>query len=304
MDDIEEISLYELILIIIKGWKLILISVLVALGLAIGIYLSNNTPTYSSNLTGTIFFTKDQITDIGQVSLPYTKSEEFAPILKDEEFIQFVSNELDIDANVVNSTLTINSPNVSDFMFNVTSSNQEYNELLLSKIEDFSEKYINYIASKNAVEQVNYTQNLKLDSLEKQLNEKIRSLDYLNTELQSTDKFLGNNVNPAYSSLLSYITRFEFEKKELEFAIDDVKEYSPIINNFIATNTSFTDYLTSAQELSISNIVIEFKEVESIKSYRFNAKTLFPISIILGGMLGIFIIFFKNYWTSNFSKKN
>lgn len=304
MNEIEEISLYELIQIIIKGWKTIIISTLVTLLLAIGVYLINNSPTYSSNLIGSVFFTKDQITDIGLYSFPYSKSEDFTLMLKDKEFIQFISNELNINDNEISSNLNISSPNAIEFVPNISSSNQINNDLILNKIKEYSEKYVNYVASKNAVEQVKHTHNQKLDSLDKQLSDKNRLLEYLNKELENTDKFLGNNINPSYSSLLSYKTRLEFERTELEFAKNDIEEVSLKVNDFISKNTSFQDYLSNNQEISISNIEIIYEPIQTIVSYKFNLKTLIPISIILGSMIGIFIVFFKNYWISNLNKKN
>ena len=304
MNEIEEISLYELIQIIIKGWRTIIISTLVTLLLTIGVYFLSNSPTYSSNLIGTVFFTKDQITDVGQYSFPYSKSEDFAIMLKDKEFIQFLSSELEISESDIRSNLSISSPNTTEYLLNITSSNQTNNDTILSKIKEYSEKYMNYVASKNAIEQIKHTQTQKLDTLEKQLRDKNRLLEYLNIELENTDKLLGTNINPSYSSLLSYKTRLEFERTELEFAVKDIEENSVKINDFIDNSESYKDYLSNDQELSISNIEIEYDQIQTTEVYRFNAKTLFPIAGLLGIMLGIFIVFFKNYWISSSNKKS
>ena len=304
MNEIEEISLYELIQIIIKGWRTIIISTLVTLLLTIGVYFLSNSPTYSSNLIGTVFFTKDQITDVGQYSFPYSKSEDFALMLKDKEFIQFLSSELEISESDIRSNLSISSPNTTEYLLNITSSNQTNNDTILSKIKEYSEKYMNYVASKNAIEQIKHTQTQKLDTLEKQLRDKNRLLEYLNIELENTDKLLGTNINPSYSSLLSYKTRLEFERTELEFAVKDIEENSVKINDFIDNSESYKDYLSNDQELSISNIEIEYDQIQTTEVYRFNAKTLFPIAGLLGIMLGIFIVFFKNYWISSSNKKS
>lgn len=304
MNEIEEISLYELIQIIIKGWRTIIISTLVTLLLTIGVYFLSNSPTYSSNLIGTVFFTKDQITDVGQYSFPYSKSEDFAIMLKDKEFIQFLSSELEISESDIRSNLSISSPNTTEYLLNITSSNQTNNDTILSKTKEYSEKYMNYVASKNAIEQIKHTQTQKLDTLEKQLRDKNRLLEYLNIELENTDKLLGANINPSYSSLLSYKTRLEFERTELEFAVKDIEENSVKINDFIDNSESYKDYLSNDQELSISNIEIEYDQIQTTEVYRFNAKTLFPIAGLLGIMLGIFIVFFKNYWISSSNKKS
>lgn len=299
MNEMEEISLYELIQIILKGWKTILISTIVTLLLTIGVYFISNTPTYSSNLIGTIFYTKDQITDVGQYSFPYSKSEDFAIKLKDKEFIQFISSKLKINESDISSSLNISSPNTIEYVLNIASSNLTTNDAILNKIKEYSEKYMNYVASKNAIEQIKRAQTQKLNTLNKQLSDKNRLLEYLNIELENTDKFLGNNINPTYSSLLNYKTRIEFEKTELEFALKDFDEISVKVNDFISKCTSFQDYLSSNQQLSISNIEIEYGQIQTTKAYRFNAKTLFPIASLLGFMLGVFIVFFKNYWISS-----
>lgn len=304
MNEVEEITLYELVLIIAKGWELILISVLITLGLAIGLYFSNNIPTYTSILTGTVLYNKDQITDIGQVTFPYSKSEDFALILNDKEFIDFLSNKMNVDVNLISSTLKISAPNTNDIIINYSSTNKDFSYSLLNKIELYSEKYINYVASSNALKQVNNLQNLKKYNFDKQLIEKNRLIDYLNTEITNTDKYLGNNINPTYSSLLNYKARLDFEKREIEFALNDINETSLKIDELYLKNKSFQSYLSSPQDIKISSIDINFEKMYTTESYRFNAKTLFLLSIILGGMFGVFIVFFRNYWISNSYKKN
>lgn len=299
MNDVEEISLYELIMMISKGWKTILITTVITIGLSIGVYVFNNQPSYESQTTGLIVFNQNQFTDIGLYSFPYSKSEDIALMLKDKEFTQLLSSELSIDEDNISSNLHINAPNATEYVLSISSSDQTNNELILNMIKEYSEKYVNYVASKNAAEQIKHAQAQKQDSLDNQISDKNRLLGYLNSELKDIDMFLGNNINPAYSSLLSYKTRLEFEKTELEFSKNDIEEVSIIANDFLSNNASFQDYLSTNQELLISDIMIEYGQIQTNEVYQFNAKTLFPIAGLLGIMLGIFIVFFKRYWISN-----
>jgi len=302
MNEYEEISLKELILIILKGWKLIIYTVFIFLSIAIILFFTLNKPTYITQSNGSIIYIQEQNTEFGTYKIPYSKTEDFILILKSNEFYEYISEKTDIDIEELNNSINFSVINTNEFQVTVSNNIEESTKKIHDAVIAYSNQYISYVATYNAMNQINITLNLKLTTLDKLLVEKTNISSYLENELNHTTMLISNNINPIYSSLSNQWIQTKKEIAEIDFSISDINVNIPKINTFNSTILTFKDYLSTNNYSEILKIEIKHYHILSTESYRFSVKTIFPISVILGLMVGVFIIFFKNYWL-NSSKK-
>lgn len=299
MNEVEEISLYELILMIIKGWRTIILITIILILLSVGVFIFFNKPTYVTQTSASLTFNQVQYTDIGEYTFPYTKPEEFITILKNEEFIEYIASETNLEQLMLVNSVTYNVKNSNEINISVSNSNKEMSSKILNIIKENSESFLNYYLSNEAINKLKLSKTIKLKSLNKNLLDLIRIISYLENKLLETKIYLGNNINPEYSSIVNVLEIRKTDKKVLEFNINDLEEDIKLIDEFNSSIISFNDYLNSDSDLLISKLEMNFKDNKSNETYQFNAKTLFPISGLLGIMLGVFIVFFKRYWHTN-----
>lgn len=299
MNEVEEVSLYELIMMITKEWKTILITAVITIGLSIGVYVFYNQPSYESQSTSSIIFYQNQYTDLGEYTFPYSKAEDFIKILKNEDYVSFIASKTKLDKSIISSSITYTVKDLNKFVVKVSNSNSDTTNIILKTLLANNEDYLNYYLSDEALVKLNLLKTLQLKSLNKNLDGANRVISFLEIKLDETNLYLGSNINPEYSSLINILESRKTAVKEIEFNISDIEESLKLIDAFNSNILSFEDYLILDSKLLISDLKLKYDDVQSFESYRFIAKTLFPIAALLGIMLGIFIVFFKRYWTSN-----
>lgn len=299
MNEVEEISLYELIMMIAKGWKTIFLTTVITIGLSIVVYVFYNQPTYESETTSSIIFIQKQYTDVGEYTFPYSKSEEFIKILKDDDYLKFIANATNIDKSIISNSITYTVKDLNKFVVNVSNSNSETTDIILKSLFENNEDFLNYYLSDEALVKLELSKNLELRLLNKNLIDANRIIGFLENKLVETSLYLGSNINPEYSSIVNVLESRETIKKEIEFSINDVEESIKLIETFNTQVRTFKDYLDMDSKPLIADLKLNYDENQSIESYKFNAKTLFPIAGLLGIILGVFIVFFKHYWVSN-----
>lgn len=299
MNDVEEISLYELILLITKGWKIILITTITTVLLSFGVYLFYNQPNYESQTTGSIAFIQTQFTDIDKYTFPYSKSEDFIKILKNEDYFKFIATKTNLDKSLISESITYSVKDSNEIILSVSNSNPEITSTIMKSLKENNQSFLNYFLSNEVVMNLDLSKNTKLKSFNRELIVINRIITYLENKLVETNVYLGSNINPEYSSIINELESRKTEIKELEFNISDVEESIKLIDEFKSTILSFNDYLNSDSKLLISELELNYEDNQSFEAYRFSAKTLFPIASILGIMLGVFIVFFKHYWLTN-----
>lgn len=303
MQEYEEISLRDLILLLLKGWKLIATTTIVVMAITIGVFFTLNSTTYSASTQVKLAFKPDFTSKFGQYTLPQTKAEDFVASLKDEAFIDFLSTLSEYNSNQLKSVLTFTPTNTTDFTINVTGSSAEEPVVIISAVKESAEKYINYVVSKKMFTTFGTSYNAKLVGLEKLDSDKRKMLTYFETELKSTTPLLNNNVvNPVFSSLSAHLVQVKASLAEIDFSAIETKEYLNEIENNLDNLKTFDDFKMNNYNFDSPKIELSFKEIIQNESLRFNAKTLFPVSLILGVMLGVFIVFFKNYWVGSGSR--
>ena len=140
MNEVEEISLYELLTMITKEWKTIIFTMFIMIGLSICVYVFYNKPTYESQITGSIIFNQNQYTDIGEYTFPYSKSEEFIKMLKDDEYLSFIAAKTKLDKSIISNSITYTVKDLNKFVLNVSNSNIETTNIILEVLMENSEE--------------------------------------------------------------------------------------------------------------------------------------------------------------------
>ena len=304
MQEYEEISLRDLILLLLKGWKLIATTTIVVMAITIGVFFTLNSTTYSASTQVKLAFKPDFTSKFGPYTLPQTKAEDFVALLKEDAFIDNLSTLTEYSSDQLNSILTLTPINTTDFTINVTGSSAEEPAIIISALEGSAEKYINYVVSKKMFITFETSYNAKLVGLEKLDSDKQKMLTYFETELKSTTPLLNNNVvNPVFSSLSAHLVQVKASLAEIDFSAIETKEYLNEIENNLDNLKTFDDFKMNNYSFDSPKIELSFNEIIQNESLRFNAKTLFPVSLILGIMLGVFIVFFKNYWINSSNLK-
>lgn len=303
MNDYEEISLKELIQIVLKGWKIILASVLVMLGISVILFFTYNSTTYITQTSETLIYTEEQYTEIGIYELPFSEVKDFLLLYNNSKLNQFISKKLNISVDELNDSIKYKSLGGNEYQVTVSNSSKENNKIIHEAILDYSSEYINYAVSDKGISLIDISLNQELALLNKTVSEKTIIANHLENELNQTTMIISNNINPIYSSLSDQWILTKKEILEAEILINEININIPRIDEYKSKILTFEDYLTFKPRLSVSKIEIIHDNILNSESARFSAKTLFPVSIILGLMLGIFIVFFKKYWDSS-TKRN
>ena len=189
--------------------------------------------------------------------------------------------------------------NTHEFSISISSENDDEAMIIMRTLEEHSENYINFIVSEKMFSTFETSFKTKLIGMEKNRFDKQKMITYFEAELVKTNPLLNNNlINPVFSSLSSHLVQAKATIAELDFSMVENKELSTEIKDTLEKLATFEEYLKVDQKLDTPHVKLDFKDAKQSESQRFSATTLFPVSLILGIMLGIFVVFFKNYWTS------
>lgn len=141
----DEISLKELIMALIKNWKLIVAFIVVAGVLALGYVMVIADEVYEASLEGSISVPGSVSTRYGGYSFPTTDKMDFLNVVYSNKVIQETLNELGLVEATVNgfkNAITIETEEESTrFTFKVTGSSPEDAQLrLLTLVENFEDE--------------------------------------------------------------------------------------------------------------------------------------------------------------------
>lgn len=300
MQEYEEISLRDLILVLLRGWKIIIATTVVILVISIGVFFTMNSTTYTVSTQARLTFNPEYISKFGPYALPQTKAEDFIMLLKEDTFIDHLSDLTEIDQDKLKAIFILTPINIFDFTINVTSGNTEELKVVMNALKNSSKDYINYSVSKKMFTTFDTSYITKLDVIERATSDKQRMLSYFENELLNTNPLLNNNVvNPVFSSLSSHLVQTKATIAELDFTTKEIKDFKLETEKNIKYLSSFENYIKNRSIIESPQIELDFNDNIQSESQRFSARTFFPVSIILGVMLGVFIVFFKNYWTNS-----
>lgn len=304
MNEYEEISLKELILIILKGWKMIVASVFITVGIAIIIFFTSNSQTLNSSTKNKIILKSEYTTEFGQYVLPISNADAVILLLKEDDFYSFISNEMKIDVDTLKQSITYSPISTSDYMINISVEDSFDIKTLTEQVVKYSKEFIDYSISNKALLSFENSSNIRKTNLENSKLEKLMMLTYFEEQLKNTDILVNSyTINPMYAIIASNLISLKANLAEIDYTIVKTDKYLIDIDTYLESFTSFKTYLTSSNKFDDLDLHINQSETVYSMTTKFSAKTLFPVSVILGAMIGVFIVFFKNYWL-NSSKKS
>ena len=288
-----EISLKELILILLKGWKWIVGTTVVSMLISLLILVTMNTTTYQLNLTGTIIKADNYDTAFGVYPAHMVKNMDLINLVKSREYLEIITNKSDAftitptlsDAGEITISLNSNDPSV-------------LTETSASILESF-ENYVNYTLQNKAIEYFMDIHQISLDRTVVTVENNTKLIETLTQKLNSIDRLIAPDIiNPEFNVFSSQRASIEFETIRLQYEIE--RNNTNLVQLEKLISKDFDAYKMQKEQLDVIKASINFNSSNNVQELnRFNPLTLLPISIILGGMLGVFIVFFLHYWKNN-----
>lgn len=284
----EEISLKELILLLLKGWKTIIVSTIITLSIAIGLFFVGNSTTYTLSSKAILSYFPSYVTQYGIYNSNLAKTEDVVVLIQDDfyEGLQDVTSYQFSVENLKNYVaIKVGTNNTLEFTYSGLNSVDLQN--LQSNVDHTFGIYVSKALQENARKYFVAEGTNSMLSAANKLTTNNEIIPLLETELKQIPMTVSPNlINPAYSSLAS--------------KIQDLKNENIILNY---TKAQKFKQIEDLQKLNLEEtlptvgIYAEFtNDPNVVATQQFNAKTLFPISLVLGLMVGIFLVLFINYW--------
>lgn len=288
-----EISLKELILILLKGWKWIIGTTLACLIMSVLILSLFNTKTYEVNLKGTIVKSDVYETLFGAYPAHTIKNIDLINQVKSEEFNDYIKN---IDNLIsINTSLT----DTGEFTISLNSNENTNLKNVKDRILDSFESYMNFNLQEKSIKYFTDIYQVTLDRTKVTVENNIKLIESLTQKLTTIDRLIATDViNPEYDVFSSQRASVEYDTIRQQYEIERLTNSLVLLDNY-STN-SFDAYLKQENPINGIEVAVNFNSTNSIQELRrFNPLTLLAISVILGGMLGVFIVFFLHYWKNN-----
>lgn len=284
----EEISLKELILLLLKGWKTVLISTVLVMFIAVGIFFTANPVTKTLQSDVSVLYQLNYITSYGVYSSNLNKTEDVIALIKDDFYQEVIeASKLEVSMDELKGMMSITVESDNSFTVSYTGQDEAELKLIQDTVSKSLTSYLTEVLQKDATEFYNkkIIETLQNSSQEMSKNNDLVAL--FETQLQDIPMTLSATIiNPSYSSIAYKIQELKNANLVLGYTFDKALQQQEELGK------NQTD-----ESLSFIGIYTEFTNNPSIVSTRqFSAKTLFPISFVLGGMIGVFLVLFMNYW--------
>lgn len=290
----EEISLKELILILLKEWKTILMITFIGFLFSIALIFLFNETSYTTTLEGSISTIDRYDTTYGVYSSNITKIDEQINLINNHEYIDYL-NTLEVKSINVNPKVI----NGSDFTIQIQSNEESMTKTAANEIAKSFELYLNYNLQSKALSHfltLNEINVVKLKESSQYTQELIKTFS---AKLEGVQSLLEVSIiNPTYQIIQSEITHLELaeltntnEIRRLEKSIEKLSGQQ---------SESFEDYLESNDRFDQVTVSLLFSDKSLTQSTkRFEPLTTTAIATVLSIMLGVFVALFKNYWNNN-----
>lgn len=298
--DYEEISLKELIILLIKGWKWIVSTTIITTVLALIFTLGFKPVVYESNSHFNINIPTSVQTPFGVYTLPSTKVADYTVYLATDEVLRDVIESLDLEisveslknsvhftydnsqgANLVQTTVSFDDPQLAA---QIHKSWLEHYQLFvektykLSALETLKSQNINdynslIIEQTNLIDELSALQSYK------------ETLSYTKgvSELESADNHL-------YYLVLNRESALAIRNYQIDILKNRKQSDLEALNNMDAQ----TSDLVILEPAIILPLSIEVPSSPLDSGLLLNAS----IGLVLGAMVAVFIVFFINYWKS------
>lgn len=291
MEQYEEISLKDLILLLVRGWKILILSIVVIMVIALGVFILGNQETYSLSSKATLSYNESHMTVYGNFDVGLNKAidvlafiqDDYYEDLQDVTFYEFPVKDLKpyirfiaIEPDKVTITYSgLDRISLHNLQSNV---NRTLSNYLSHRLKDNAKRHF-LVELSNAMQQESY------DLIK---NEELIIL--LEAELAATNILMNNNIiNPSYVVIATKIQDLKISNIELNYALNLASNQMKMLE-------------TSGYEDTLSSIVINVDTVDETTvtiHQRFNNNTFFPISFVLGLIIGVLIVLLKNYWKNS-----
>lgn len=288
MDQYEEISLKDLILIILKGWKWIVGSTLLIVGIAVVVFMVGNITTYSLSSQATLHYSQNYVTEYGSFESNLLKAEDVLLLIQDdfyEELQTMTAHEFAVEDLTPYITFKVTAPN--SIVIDYTGLSKVDLENLQSNVANRLSLFLSEKLQKKAQEFFIKFNTEEMMSAAFRIKNNEELIILFEAELSKTSLALANGlINPVYSSLAEKVQALKNENIVLNYTLSLKQKKIENLN-------------TLEVEESLPFVAI-YADIENttqvIETQQFSAKTLFPISLVLGVMVGVFVVLFLNYW--------
>lgn len=296
----EEISLKELIIILLKGWKWI-VGVTLATTLAAVIFTLGFKPIlYESNSSFTLSIPASIQTQYGVFNFPTTNVNDYISLLTSEPVLKRVSDELGTDNG------NIDLKEVVSFSYDATKSVNTVNtKVTLGDSKLASELHQVWLTVFKETIEKNYQQ-IAYEQIKTNLLNAIASL----TSEQESIKIKLEALN-AYRDTLNYVDGVSITESadyylyyqailrimDLRLRDYEITATKQINEQNLATVSTLASSDVAFNVLS-GAIVLPTEIIEPTTSIDRGLMMNTAIGTVLGGMIGVFIVFFINYWKS------
>ncbi|MDW7661193.1 MAG: Wzz/FepE/Etk N-terminal domain-containing protein [Bacillota bacterium] len=338
----DEISLKELIMALVKNWKLIVMFIAISAILALGYVFIIADEVYESSIEGIISVPESTSTRYGTYTFPTTNKMDYLNEVYSNALLENFIDELGLKEETVEGfreDIVIDTEEESTrFMFKITGDSPEdaMNRLVVLKnlyLEEIQMKYkesaLNYFVREYHVtakqlEETLLNQKKQLRELETEFEDvspvitlqKLVTSDPvyaaelaksrgLNLEDLSGDKMLEEEINPHYLTIQGNIIDLRKTIQDTERAIEKNIKYT---NELKTELVAVQNFAISGDESTLTNDMLNVMDSKLQMSVQpsFPRNPIAPrkaltlaIALVLGGMLGVFAAFFKEYWKNN-----
>lgn len=311
MQEYDEISLKELILAILKGWKIVFASLAIAVLGAFILLFGVNTTTHVVELDGIIRFQTSYQTSLGAYTPTLTTQEEVLNQLFEYEFmISFIEQnsnkfpEMELNVQSIRDIISLEFQNKNDFTIKIANSNQELVNILTSFIQSNLETYLRYKFQYSAINTLKESYINANTSIERTVVRNQELLKYYLEKLETTDAVLAPNaqmpiLNPTYELYSLEVAKIQSSQSELEFSFKRNQQYLLDLDRLYIKNNTFNNFKKSNEWLD--NVDLNFTLFNYISTYQkkqFATMLTLAISVVLGLMMGVFLALFISYWKS------
>jgi len=334
----DEISLKELIMILLNNWKIIVgITLLVAvLGGIYGFIIAE--PSYESSMEGTISIPESVDTKYGAYPFPSTNKMDYLSLIISEHVLSQTIDELGLESTVeaLSKRITINNEKESSmFSFVVTAETPEEAKILVETLTDYFIKEVNILYKEKAIDYFNrqyFVASQSYEESEISLKRNLENNQVLIATLEPTITLKKLVLDdPVYAANLALERNLTLEDLSEEMMLEEVinPHYSALENEIISLKQQLNSLQISKErnarylaELDAEKLGLQsYRQTEDVSKLTdglleviqsrvlVNENGTLPegpvaprkmlilaISIILGGMIGVFIAFFRAYW--------
>ncbi len=338
----DEISLKELIMALVKNWKLITMFIVISAVLALGYVFLVADEVYESSIEGIISVPESTSTRYGTYIFPTTNKMDYLNEVYSNVLLEKFITELELEQATVegfrNSIIIETEEESTRFVFKITGESPEeaMNRLIVLKelyLEEIQMKYkesaLNYfirdyhVAVKQLEESL-LNQKKQLQELETEFADVLPVITLqklvtsdpvyaaelaksrgLNLEDLSGDKMFEEVINPHYLTIQGNIIDIRKGIQDTERAIEKNLKYTNELKTELVNVQKFAisddESTLTIDMLNVMDSTLQMSVQPSLPRNPIaprKALTL-AIALVLGGMLGVFAAFFKEYWKNN-----